>query len=41
MNLIQVILAIWLLATVVYLAVGIALWMRRKIKKMLDKHSGG
>jgi uncharacterized iron-regulated membrane protein len=38
MNLIQVILAIWLLATVVYLVVGIVLWIRRKTKKTPNKH---
>jgi len=41
MNLIHVILTIWLLATVVYLAAGITLWVRRKIKKLPDKHLGG
>ena len=39
MNLIQIIIAIWLLAAVVYLAVGVALWIRRKIKKAQNKHS--
>lgn len=39
MNLIQIILVIWLLATVVYLVVGVALWIRRKIKKAPNKDS--
>jgi len=39
MNLLQVILAIWLIATVAYLVIGIVLWIRRKIKKAPNKHS--
>ncbi len=37
MNLLQVILAIWLIATVAYLVIGMVLWIRRKIKNAPSK----